>query len=515
MSNPDLCVNVTMTKGQVNAKSVEVLAGLPVRISELRGHVIAVVEIGQDGSIASFSNRCGIAAPWCLAAPASRIRTAYFGRHPDTNNPGSQGAYSPSGTSFAAPMVTGALVVMKDYFRNQLPNTELVSRMLATAGREGIYADSSVYGRGLLDLAAATSPVGTTSAPFGNAVDGPGSPMAQTRFVLGGAFGDGLVDALAGQEIAAFDERGTPFWYRLGGFARAAPGPSAMARLGTFLAPNAWGHPAAEIAPPLLGGFAPMERDAGGSGPRLGFLEAPSWPNPGGGHLALAGPTLAFNAKGPGGFGFTAFSTEGQRGRAPVSGALLSWRPSELRFGPPLELVGGWLGERKSLLGSRTAGAFGRLAAASAFVGIEGGARLGAWRLEAGAEFGMAHGTARGGMIENLSPLYSSAFALRAARPLDGRSSVQVSLAQPLRVESGRTKLSVPVGRTQDGRVLRRGLSADLAPTGRQTNLALQWQRRLAGGGNLRLGATWTRNPGHDAAAPAGLTLLAGWQVRY
>ena len=209
--NADLCVN-----GNVDAKSPEILPGLPARIRELRGHLVAVVAVGRNGHIASFSNRCGIAAEWCLAAPGVEIRAAYFGPDPDDHSPGARGAYSPSGTSFAAPMVTGGLVVMKSYFRDQLSNTKLVKRMMATADDTGIYADSSIYGQGLLDLGAATTPVGVPSVALGSRVDGPGAVLAQTRFALGGALGDGLTRAFAGREIAAFDSLGAPFWFPLG-----------------------------------------------------------------------------------------------------------------------------------------------------------------------------------------------------------------------------------------------------------------------------------------------------------
>ena len=53
----------------VSATSVEVVAGLPVRIPELRGHSLAVVATDRQGRIAEFSNRCGIAKAFCLAAP--------------------------------------------------------------------------------------------------------------------------------------------------------------------------------------------------------------------------------------------------------------------------------------------------------------------------------------------------------------------------------------------------------------------------------------------------------------
>ena len=505
--NADLCESYIEngdTKYRVNAKSVEILPGLPARISELRSQVIAVVAIGPDGEIASFSNRCGIAAEWCLAAPGVGIRTAFFGPHPVTNEPGAQGAYNASGTSFAAPMVTGALVVMKHYFRDQLSNTALVSRLLETANDREIYADRSIYGHGLLDLDAAVTPVGGTNFALGNSVGGRDNPAAQTRFALGSAFGNALGLSFAGQEIAAFDALGAPFWYGLGRFSRAAPRPSPLARLDAFMVPPGATRDSAlgldrtiDREPALLGGFVPAPRSDRRNGLRLGYLDAPA-PGLGGGHLSLAGRALAFDAEGPAGFGFTVFSTEGMRGRAPVWGGLLSWRPKALA-GRPLNLVGGWMAERETMLASRTAGAFGRLSAGSAFIGLDGSMQAGAWRLDASAEFGLAHAVAHGGMLTGLSPLYSSAFALRAERPLASNGSLQVSVSQPLRVEAGQVRFSIPVGRTKDGGVLRRSLTAGLTPTGRQIDLSARWRKRLATGGELRLGTTWTLNPGHDA----------------
>ena len=524
--NPDLCesyVEHGQTRYRVNARSVEILSGLPVHIPELRGHAISVVAVGRDGLIASFSNRCGSAARWCLAAPGVDVRAAYFGPDPATDEAGVRGSAGFSGTSAAAPMVTGALVVMKHFFRDQMSNTDLVTRMMLTARKTGIYADSAIYGQGLLDLNAATTPVGTSSLALGKTVNGPRSPATQARFDLGDAFGNALSLSFAGQDIAAFDEHGAPFWYRLGGFARAAPRASAMVRLDAFMAPSLADRElrtgARTAGPPLLGGFVPAPGASRQAGMRFGYLDAPV-PGLGGGHLSLAGRAMAFDADGPGGLGFAVFSTEGMRGRAPVSGALLSWQPSPDRpgdgtgapAGPTLRLEGGWMVERKTMLGSRSAGAFGRLSTGAAFVGLGGGMQVGSWRLNVSAELGMAHARAGGGMLTGVSPLYSSAFALRAERALDANSSLRVSVSQPLRVETGRARLSVPVGRTKEGEVLRRSLTAGLAPDGRQIDLAARWRKRLDTGGELRLGATWTFHPAHDAAAPSELAVLAGWR---
>ena len=499
-SNPELCVS-----GRVVARSVEILVGLPVRISELRGHLIAVVAIGSDGSIASFSNRCGIAADWCLAAPGDDVRVAYFGPNPNDNSPGTRGAYTVGGTSVAAPMVTGGLVVMKHYFRDQLSNTELVARLLATANKRGIYADRATYGQGLLDLAAATTPVGTTRVARGERVDGAGVDLTQTGIVLGNALGDGLTQAFAGQELAAFDDLGAPFWFSLGNFAAAAPGSSVAARLDELTSPANPSRPAAVHGAGLVSGEFGARRRARSGAWRFGLLEAPGGAEDR--HLGLAGRALGFTLTDQRVLSATAFTTPGEFVRAPASGASLSWQPVDSAFA----LHSGWVGERETLLGSSADGAFGTLAADAFFAGIRADTELVGWRVSANAEVGTVAAAPRDGLITDISPLTTSAFSLRASRPLADDGRLHLSVSQPLRVERGRASLDVPVGRTKAGEVVRSRVSAELAPSGRQIDVSAQWHRPLDIG-DLRLGAVVTCQPGHRAAEDLELTLLAGWR---
>ena len=163
------CVN-----GRVNATSTSITAGLPAYFPELRGHSVAVVALNpHDQAVSSFSNRCGIAADYCIAAPGFDIRVAYFGPH---QGEVIRGYATGGGTSFAAPMVSGGLAVMKQLFRDQLSNEELVSRLFATADSTGIYADRETYGHGRMDLGAATSPVG-----YWRCRSPPGWPRGRTR----------------------------------------------------------------------------------------------------------------------------------------------------------------------------------------------------------------------------------------------------------------------------------------------------------------------------------------------
>ena len=488
---------------KVDATSPSVLAGLPAKISELRGHVVAVVSVGEDGEISHFSNRCGIAADWCLAAPGENIRAPYFGPGNGNDTGTTVRSYrGVNGTSVAAPMVSGGLALMKQLFRGQLANTALLSRLFATADKSGRYASRSIYGQGLMDLGAATAPVGQTTLTLGSRVGDPGGSLLTSNIALGKAFGDGLTQSLAGTEIAAFDSLGAPFWYDLGSFSFAADRLSIASRLKSFMAPAP--------ARPETGGyrtaFAPSFAKAGPGRWRLGLLETPTGTQTG--HLGLARYANTFTYAGWKDLAATAFSTEGFSWRAPASGAVLSWQPSEAWVG----LRAGWLMERKSLLGSSARGAFGSLSSDSAFIGFNADTSVDGWHLGANAEIGFATVKPRSGLITDVSPLATGAFAVHATRPFSGNRRFQFSVSQPLRVERGRATLSVPVGRTQGGDVMRRSVAADIAPTGRQIDVMAHWRQPLTAEGELSLGAVWTRDPGHRAAASSDLSFMVGWR---
>ena len=467
----DLCTEDTPNceGGRINAVSVEVMPGLAARIPELRGHTVAVVALTSDGIIAPFSNRCGIAAAYCIAAPGSAVTVAYHGPHRDTNEP-HRGYATGRGTSYSAPMVAGGLALMKQLFRDQLSNAELVSRLFETADDGGAYSDSAVYGHGAVDLGAATSPVGVLEMPGDRNAGGGGFRLLSTRLLPGAPFGDGLQRSLAAREVMALDALGAPFWYRLDHFTAAAGGPSVAARLRRFLA------------------SAPLR----------------------GGHMALAERAVAATLAGPDGFSATGFTTTEVPGQKPTLGAALTWR----RPGSPLGLRAGWIGEPKTLLGSVGEGAFGALAADTTFVGADAHADLAGWRVGATAEFGIVVPEARGGFVDGVSSLATSAFTLDASRALAGAGAVRFSVSQPLRVERGRAALRVPAGRTQAGAVWHDAVSAGLAPSGRQVDFASEWSRPLPKG-ELRLGAVYSHRPGHRRDAGPELTFLGGWRWRF
>ena len=499
--------------GYLDAVSPNLLAGLAAPIDELRGHSIVVVGVGPaDGEMYRLSNRCGIAADYCVAAPGEDIGVAYFG---PTRAGEVVRAYTKDyWTQYSAAMVSGGLAIMKQLFRDRLSNTELVARLLETADNSGIYADRALYGRGLVDLGAATSPVGVLEVPVGTSVGQDGFRLLSTSISPGTAFGDGLRRSLASREVMAVDRLGAPFWYRLGDFTGAAGGPSVSERLRGLLAPDPAPHFPSfprKLVPDPDRGRESMWRGAGEGRETASValhaarLEASS--DVRGSHMSLAEGAVQATLAARNGVSAAAFTTKGLPGQRPTVGAALSWR----RTGSPWGVRAGWIGEPKTLLGSVGEGGFGGLGADTSFLGVDARTDLGGWRLAANAELGIVVPDARGGFVDRVSSLATSAFALHASRPLAGAGAVRFSVSQPLRVERGRASLTVPVSRTRAGAVSYDALSAGLTPSGRQMDFSGEWLRPLPKG-ELRLGAVYSHRPGHRKDAGPELTFLGGWR---
>ncbi|WP_297834178.1 S8 family peptidase [Pseudomonas sp.] len=126
--------------------------GLPGLYPELEKGWIAVMALKSDGTaITQKSNYCGLAARWCIAVPGGDHGDGLLTTQKD-------GSYGPTiGTSPAAALVSGALAALQSRYPEMTPQ-QLRDRLLSTANRNGIFANSEAYGQGLMDLDAASRP---------------------------------------------------------------------------------------------------------------------------------------------------------------------------------------------------------------------------------------------------------------------------------------------------------------------------------------------------------------------
>ena len=457
--------NAGLRPSPAKSSSPEIYSGMIARIDELQGHSIAVVSVGEDGDISNFSNRCGIARNFCIAAPGEWVLVA---RPDDRFSIG-------SGTSFAAPMVSGGLAIMKHLFRGQLTNEQLVSRLFTTANDDGIYGNSSIYGHGLMDLGAATNPWGITGfmgtgQSTSNDIT---NSLSSTFLSAGNALGDAFSLALDSKEVATFDSLGAPFWFDAGQLTIDAPGTTIAASLQSFMNPINQ-EPVSEKWQFTMNNL-----------PKLG-------------HMALVpNHEKHFNVAGPRGFSASMFQ----------QGIELSWNPSAV----PFSFSAGHLKENDSLLGSQANGAFGHLSAETTYLSTGWNANMGQWSLAAVGEIGQVNPSVTSSdLIDTISPLRTSAFRLQASREFNHGNTLRFSLSQPLRVDHGSMVLTLPSG-VKDGVVTGSSQSAGLTPSGRQLDLTAALSVPV-GVGDLSLGLTMRTEPGHQQGTGADYGVFTAYR---
>ena len=421
-------------------------ADLPYYLPERRGHAISVVATNPaTGLLARYSNRCGpLPDDWnaglhgphyCLAAPGT-VR----GLIPNPSSPGRGTVGESQGTSFAAPVVSGALALMMEHFRGTRGNTEILRRMLDTADRSGSYADPETYGAGHLDLAAALSPVGALTA--GQLQSAVSSTVLQTPAAFGA-----VDQRAAGIEIAAFDSQDFPFWSPVSGFVVANP--EGRSPIPLFENDGRAVLPSADLTPRR------MQWVATGTD----VSKHPTW-------IAGYGPSALSVAKlpGTGGWGYGLSYSDGEHLGGKTSGAF----GSQLRSG--------------SLWAARSfTHEFGRGISLHA----EGAVAVSVPQYETNTLF------------------TASAALLSSASVRIGDGSTGVTVEQPLRAEAGTGTFRVENGIIENGRRLVDTHRISLRPDAREISVTFRHDVEALDG-SLALAVGGSMHAGHWAGATEG-----------
>ena len=180
--------------GNEGAAQSGALSALPRVVSELQGHFINVVAWDDNtGALADYSNACGVTMEYCITAPGTGIAT-------DDR--------VVSGTSFAAPVVSAAVAVLREAFP-YMTTPEITHLLFTTARDLGAPGVDEVYGHGMLDLERATRPVGTELVPL---AAGGTTPLRTAR--AAGVIGRKIKDS--NLKLAFVDDYGRAFETKLG-----------------------------------------------------------------------------------------------------------------------------------------------------------------------------------------------------------------------------------------------------------------------------------------------------------
>ena len=203
----------------------DTLPSMPRARPELEPYWLSVVNLNQSLTLDSSSFRCGYSMNWCLAAPGTGIISSIVSGEidtqrnygPDTKVNGFTitadrpvfGYGSQTGTSMAAPHVSGALALLMERFP-YLDNPQIRDVLLTTARDLGAPGVDEVYGWGLIDLK--------------KGIDGPGQLRVDTNVVMnqraggakiwqGGAWDDWRNDISGPGRLG----KSGPGWLRLSG----------------------------------------------------------------------------------------------------------------------------------------------------------------------------------------------------------------------------------------------------------------------------------------------------------
>jgi subtilase-type serine protease len=201
-----------------NAATASLMPALPALVPDLEAGWIAAINgdavmNGNDVVAARrISSACLEAAAWCLAAEGAWL--------------GATGAADDSysfavGTSYAAPMIAGAMALLAEAFPGMSPH-DLRVRLLASADNTftGFNATGTVelvpgyvrdiseeWGHGFLDVRAALLPIGRTTATM---ADGTTHDISEPLAFEGTASGDAVAQSLRAVALVvddAFDAR--------------------------------------------------------------------------------------------------------------------------------------------------------------------------------------------------------------------------------------------------------------------------------------------------------------------
>ncbi len=534
--------NIVIVKGAGNNgnKSMYIDHGIPLTTTfsagsdyDMTNLFISVVAASPANTLASYSQICGAGQSYCLTAPGGDIKYYYdeakeklveeikkgnISSQEEANDWGNQymyekgGIYSTvqsdenhvmdetgsaygymQGTSMATPVVTGSVALLMGAYPH-LTSQEVVEILFRSANKKMVgwtndgtwtdsfgntYATSSIFGHGMVDLDAATNPLGELMLATQNTTNGAKISLKDTKLALPRGFNASLSSSLP-QAFVGLDDYNRAFPVVTQTLVSQAHRSDEMFKRSFRSFMNRHKVKTAGVQDKMSFSFSESITDDDLMG--LGALDVRyrfsdkqalhfayrSDVRSGNGYFneALSNPfvdmtdayaltnrfdlnkktSLSFGAVlGKNGFyegdedlneefnrSVTAFTTE------------LTWKPAEKIT---LKAIGGLISEKDAVLGLNGRGAFNTDTTRTYFAGAVVEVRpISSLTLSASYYYGRSQESQTSSLM-TLSDLTSDSFALDARYHMDKETFAGIQLSSPLGIRSGRASFNLPVAR--------------------------------------------------------------------
>jgi len=441
-----------------------------------------------------------------------------------------------SGTSMAAPLVSGGLALVKQEF-SSLTNAQVVDRLLATATDTGEYGQSTIYGHGLMNLSAATAALGSLQTINGsNLLDDPNTSyynLVDNTFTSSAAFSNALSAALEGQTMEVYDsfdranfKTNVSSFFTSGSYVSQNTARNHMFRLQPknkqkISQNNIYGNFNSEFNGNLL---LSTYFQAADNFLTLGYNQSTNSfenevdplseffndSNFGNNYLVNpyfytgSGADYFMSFNGNSGFGIDTFANA----NSSDLGLAFNLNPLSSTYGETkdagdLQLVFGTNYEQNKFLNSTSSGVFstGDMSNTN-FSGVKYKKNISDDLTFVGTGFAgyTFIDEAENSYINSSTPLMTSSFTLGLAKSnfLKEKQSLGFFINQPQRVEKGSLNLRVPTSSDRDRTVTYNNLNVDLEPNARQINYDIIFNKPITKSSNLSASLTHVQNGDHS-----------------
>ncbi|NIJ09169.1 hypothetical protein FHS31_002801 [Sphingomonas vulcanisoli] len=525
---------VVISAGNDGSANPDVFADV-ASLSSAHGLVIIAGSHDANGTISSFSDRAGTYAQYYLTALGNSVRTI--------DNTGA--AVLASGTSYSAPEIAAAALLLEQAFPNLTP-TQVVALLYSSATDAGATGVDSIYGNGLLNIAKAFAPVGSTSLA-GSTV----TLSSSDTMTLSSAMGDAKVTGSSVGQAVVLDALGRaytmsvapgvahvavdqPLRESLAGNIRSTDFTTGRFSVSSMVSQDASGQPwqslalgrrgfdagiaARPVSSTMVAAIGETLTLAAGYASSGHTLEQRIDPDaPATSFLAARAPDetpgftgrQAFSLAGRQSVGHWAIGFTAERGTINQASHLDPVDPAyammgvraERRFGG-LTLIGtaSTLQEDGTVLGARLSPAMGRSGAVTRYLGAEARLWIGkGWSLAAHWRQGWTHTQSGGVLLASDIKSRSASFDL-AHVGAESRFGLRVAL--PPRVTAGGLDLWLPTSYDYTtGAIGFSNARIGLAPQGQERDVEANFGTRIPGAGWLDANVFLRMQPGNIAAA--------------